>query len=518
MVMPAPFFLLKNIKKEFADTRSPLILASHSLRCNPGDIQDVVILREALDARKKGNLHRVYTLAISLKSGDIPDGFSRVDFPSVNLSGGGFEPRERPVIVGAGPAGLFCALVLVRKGYCPLILEQGKPVAERLKDVTAIAKSGRIDGQSNVLFGEGGAGTFSDGKLTARNSSAETDFFFRSLIEFGAAPCIGYQAKPHLGSDALRKIIPEMTHYLVREGAEIRYGYRVSGLRKGPGGRVVLSSGSGELASDCVILAVGHSADELYRSLLSEGVALAKKTFAVGLRVEHPREFIDDWQYGRGHNPELTGAADYKLTDVTGDGRGVYSFCVCPGGEIINASSRDGRVGVNGMSWSGRSGAFTNGAIVVTVLPEDLPGHPLSGLEFRKAIEEKCHAAGPLFAPSQSLKDFLDNRKGTGNKSSYRPGTFDADINGLLPGFVVKGLLSGFSRFDRQIRGFVQNGVLVAPETGTSSPVRILRDPETFQSVNLPGLFPIGEGAGYSGGIVSSAADGIRLALRFRCR
>ncbi|MFH0920394.1 MAG: hypothetical protein V1913_08520 [Fibrobacterota bacterium] len=488
------------------------------LRIPESDIAEVITLREALDARKKGRPCHVYTLAVRLKDGTIPKGFTPYAFPKIDMDSGLYRPNERPIIVGFGPAGLFCAKVLIQKGYRPIILEQGKTVAGRLADVQAIAESGRLDECSNVLFGEGGAGAFSDGKLTARNPSPETDYFYRTLIEAGADPRIGYQAKPHLGSDPLRRIIPAMTGHLLRDGAEVYFGTQVQRLAHGQSGRIIVSTNTGEFVSDCVILAVGHSADSLYRSLLDGGVTLVKKTFAAGVRIEHPREFIDEWQYGKGSDLALTGPADYRLAHVVEEGRGVYSFCVCPGGEIINASSGPGRVGVNGMSWSQRDGRWTNGAIVVTVLPSDLPDHPLAGVEFRKRLEEACHVAGPLFAPAQPVADFLAGRKTKGRQTTYRPGTFDADISGLMPPFIVESLRAGFNKFDRQIRGFVQNGVLVAPETGTSSPVRMLRDRETFESVSFPGLFPIGEGAGYAGGIVSSAADGIRLALRFKSK
>lgn len=510
------YFLASNIQRELADPRPVTKLAAARLGLAAEGIRDVVVLREALDARKKERIHQVLTLAVRLNDDSIPAGYQAYVFPELDLAAGDFQPAERPIIVGLGPAGIFCALVLVRKGYRPLILEQGKPVAAREEDVCAIAASGRLDEHSNVLFGEGGAGTFSDGKLTARNQNAETAFFFQSLIAFGADPAIARQAKPHLGSDALRTLIPAITRHLVEQGAEIRYNWPVTGIRRCADNHVEVLSDRGDCATDCVILAVGHSADALYKQLFESGLAMEKKPFAVGVRVEHPRVFIDTWQYGKGFDTALTGPADYKLTANMSDGRGVYSFCVCPGGEIINASSRTGQVCVNGMSWSNRRGVFTNSAIVVAVLPADLPDHPLAGLEFRACLEKTCHQDGPLMAPSQNLQDFMAGKKGSARKTTYRPGTFDADLHALLPKFVVQGLHFGLARFDRQIRGFIGNGVLVAPETGTSAPIRLLRAADTMQSINMPGVFPVGEGAGYAGGIVSSAADGIRLALRFR--
>lgn len=511
------YFIIPNINQALLDTTPLSGLAANVLGLSVGHIQDIVILREALDARKKNRIHRVYTLAVRLADDTIPAGYKNYVFPEFDLTSGAFQPVERPIIVGLGPAGIFCALVLVQKGYRPLILEQGRPVSDRLEDVRGLA-AGRFDAYSNVLFGEGGAGTFSDGKLTARNQSAETAFFFKTLINFGAAQAIGYQAKPHLGSDQLRTLIPAITRHLVQQGAEIRYNWHVNGLRHGAGNSIEVLAEKGNCVSDCVILAVGHSADALYTQLFKAGLAMAKKPFAVGVRVEHPRVFIDEWQFGKGFDTALTGPADYKLTANMGDGRSVYSFCVCPGGEIINASSQPEHVCVNGMSWSNRRGVFTNGAIVTAVLPADLPDHPLAGLEFRAQIERKCHADGPLMAPAQNLQNFMAGNQGAVRSNTYRPGTFDADINMFLPRFIAQGLNFGFKHFDQQIRGFIQNGVLVAPETGTSAPVRLLRDVETMQSINMPGVFPVGEGAGYAGGIVSSAADGIRLALRFRNR
>jgi len=509
------YFVLDSLQKSVASKQTVPELAARALNLPQSEIGDLIILRESLDARKKNNLKWVYQAAVKLVSGTAPAGSKEYALPVVDFASGEFKPKERPLIVGAGPAGLFAAFTLLKKGVRPVILEQGKPVAERIKDVETLWQKGTIDPRSNVVSGEGGAGAFSDGKLTARNRSPEADFFFRTLVEFGAPPEIAWQAKPHLGTDRLVQIIPRMTDYLKTQGADFHYSVKITGLEKKAHG-LLLKADEGEWSSDCVILAVGHSADDFYNALQAQGVSLVKKTFAVGVRIEHPREFVDTWQYGEQHDATLTGAADYKLTAEIEAGRGAYSFCVCPGGRVINASSANGRVSVNGMSMSARDSDKTNGAIVVTVLPEDLPDHPLAGLMFRKEIEEKCAAQGGLFAPCQKAVDFLKGEKSKRIESTYRPGYFSADLNLLLPEKIVSGLKKSFYVFDRQIRGFIDKGMLVAPETGTSSPVRILRDPETFESVNCNGLFPIGEGAGYAGGIVSSAVDGIRLALKFR--
>lgn len=508
------YFILDGLQKSVESSASLRKLAAQNLLRPEAEIEDLLILRESLDARKKNHLKWVYQVAVTLRSGSVPAGLKEYRAPSLEFDSGVLRSKERPIIIGAGPAGLFAAYTLLEKGYQPIILEQGKPVSERKRDVEALLNQALLNPKSNVVFGEGGAGTFSDGKLTARNRSPETDLFYKALIRFGAPGEIAYQAKPHLGTDRLSAIIPAMTRYLQDNGTSIFFDTKVENIQKTDSG-IRIFTDKETWSSDTVIPAIGHSADALYHALLRAGVTIVKKTFAVGVRIEHPRTFIDGWQYGTYHNVKLTGSSDYKLTAEIAPGRGVYSFCVCPGGYIINANSEEFGVCVNGMSLSGRNHTLTNGAIVTTILPDDLPGDPLAGLAFRKQMERTAAAKNPLFAPCQRAEDFIRGVPSQTVESSYRPGCFAADLNSLLPQRICDALKAGFARFNRQIRGFVEEGTLIAPETGTSSPVRLVRDPETFEALGFKGLFPIGEGAGYAGGIVSSAADGIRLALKF---
>lgn len=509
------YFEVNNFEIDYTVKEAPEQVWAKQAHLLPEEISEIRILREALDARKKNRIKRVYHFAVSLKSGKVPPGFRPLEEPEGIKEEGMLSSLERPIIIGMGPSGLFAALTLAEKGYEPLLLEQGRPVPERDQDVARFQTSGVMDVSSNVLFGEGGAGTYSDGKLTARNRSPYTGLFFERLIGFGAPECIAWQAKPHLGTDRLRQIVPAMTRDLAQKGVSLHFGTRVHSLRrKGTGGWEVLTN-QGALFSDCVIIAAGHSADSLFLRLHEAGVRIEKKTFAIGLRIEHPRVFIDEAQYGSDADFSLTGAADYKLVHEVAPGRGVYSFCVCPGGEIINASCDPERVAVNGMSMSRRDGGFTNGAIVTTVMPADLPDHPLAGMKFREGIERSAAVKGRLSAPCQSASGFVGFSERQKPVSTYKPSCYEDDLNRIVPRVFADRIKEGLKKFDRQIRGFIEKGVVVGPETGTSSPIRILRNPETFESVSSPGLYPIGEGAGYAGGIVSSAVDGIRLGMKF---
>ncbi len=515
--MANEYFILDGLEKDVYSKDPLSVLVARRLSITTDDIADIIILRESLDARKKNRLKWTYQIAVKLVSVALPKGFREYEALSPDFSLGTYNPSNEPLIIGSGPAGLFSAYILVQKGYKPIILEQGRPINERISDVEKLWDKGIIDPKSNVVFGEGGAGAFSDGKLTARNRSPETDLFYKTLIKFGANKEIAWQAKPHLGTDGVTKIVPNLTAYLKANGALFKFNTKVIDLQKAGGG-ISVKTDSEEFFSDSVILAIGHSADDLFHTLHARGVAIIKKTFAVGVRIEHPRRFIDSSQYGEKHDISLTGPADYKLTTEIEPGRGVYSFCVCPGGRVINASSGSGGVSINGMSMSVRDGDFTNGAIVATVLPQDIPDEPLAGLLYRKEMELRCAAQGGLFAPCQKASDFIRGGKSKHIESSYRPGYFSDDLNSLLSKKLADGLKKGLFDFDRKIKGFIDKGTLVAPETGTSSPVRIVRNPETFESISLKGLYPIGEGAGYAGGIVSSAADGIRLALMFKAK
>ena len=450
----------------------------------------------------------------------------RNDQPAFLLPGpprrlpGSRDPDRRPVVAGCGPAGLFAALALASKGTPVLLLERGKAVPERLSDVRAFWERGVLNPESHVHFGEGGAGTFSDGKLTTRVKNPHTAWVKRVLAEMGGPAELLTDAHPHIGTDRLREVVVNLRHRLIEMGCEIRFGARVDDfLIRGRKLSGIVVNGSEEIRTDRLILATGQSADDTYRKLAERGVALASKPFAMGLRVEHPQEMINRIQYGRwaGH-PDLP-PADYFLTAKTGTlDRSVYSFCMCPGGQVIGCSAAAGGVITNGMSGSRRAGAFANSAVVVNVRTEDMGGEgALAGLAFRRHWEERAFAAGggDYFAPAQRLTDFL-RRSGSPpiGGCSFRPGVRYAELGDLLPGFAVEALKRGFAEFERKMPGFITGeALLIGVETRTSSPVRILRG-DDGQGLNTAGLFPCGEGAGYAGGIVSSALDGIRAAER----
>jgi len=436
------------------------------------------------------------------------------------LRAGSFNPGPRPVVAGCGPAGLFAALTLAAKRMPVLLLERGKAVPERLSDVRAFWERGVLNPESHVHFGEGGAGTFSDGKLTTRIKNPYTAWVKRVLTEMGGPADILTDARPHIGTDRLREVVVNLRRRLTEMGCEIRFGAHVTDFlireRKLVG---IVVNGSEEIRADRLILAIGQSASDTYKKLAERGVALAPKPFAMGLRVEHPQEIINRIQYGQwtGH-PDLP-PADYTLTaKIEALNRSVYSFCMCPGGQVIGCSAETGGVITNGMSRFRRESPFANSAVVVNVRTEDLGGEgPLAGLDFRRHWEERAFVAGGgnYCAPAQRLMNFLYGRDSLPiGRGSFLPGVRNADLRDLLPHFVVEALKRGFAEFERKMPGFITGEAhLIGVETRTSSPVRILRG-EDGQGVNVAGLFPCGEGAGYAGGIVSSALDGIRAAER----
>jgi uncharacterized FAD-dependent dehydrogenase len=510
------YFIVPGVKRQLTDKRDLSVLVSEFLGISVGEIEDCIPLRESIDARKKNTIHWLVNVAVKLKDHSIPSGRQVHEVEAIEWNSGSRSIKCRPVIIGAGPAGLFAAYGLVKKGYRPIIIEQGKRVSERDADVGRLKSEGVIDPKSNFVFGEGGAGTYSDGKLTARNRSPITDEVYRTLVEFGADKAVIWQSKPHVGTDKLRVIVPALTDFIIKSGAEVLWNVSLNSISTENNGivRIVLSNKE-SIITDVCLLATGHSSDSVYHLLRCASVPMEVKTFAIGVRIEHPREFMDAYQYGDPSLSSILGAASYRLSAWAEEGRGVYSFCVCPGGEVMNASSDYNRVTVNGMSNNARNGKFTNGAIVVSILPKDLPSDPIKSLEYREQIEKLCYKE-KMLAPAQNAKDYMRGIISKSVKSSYRPGIYQAEIGKLLPHNIGSGIKVGLSVFERKIRGFIDNGVLVAPETGTSSPVRILRNGDTMESTGMSGLYPIGEGAGYAGGIISSAADGLKAALLFK--
>ncbi len=484
-------------------------------------VGELRILRRGIDARKKANIRRVYTVAFVLPgeaailkkfAGDQRvDRYDPVRLPDV----GRFRKSRRILVVGMGPAGLFAALRLAQQGGEVTLVERGDPVEERVRKVQAFWGRGEFDPRSNVQFGEGGAGTFSDGKLTTRVNSPWNRLVLQTLVECGAPDEILTEAKPHLGTDVLRRMLIGFRQRLQQAGAQIRFGASLTGIECRDG-RVVggIVNDTQNLPTDAVVLAPGHSARDTYAMLATAGVKLEPKPFAVGFRVEHPAELINSIQYGMTGHENLP-AADYALRyNDPESGRGVYSFCMCPGGEVITAPSEPDGMVVNGMSFHKRGAAWSNSALVVSVGPADFDGaDALSGVRFQQHWERQAFIAGggDFRAPAENLLGFL----GTGSgpvQSTCRPGVREADLSQLLPAGIVAALHRAIPHFDRRLKGFAsREAVLVGIESRTSAPLRIVRN-EEGESVSHPGLYPCGEGAGYAGGIMSAALDGIRIA------
>jgi len=437
---------------------------------------------------------------------------SRFDTNSANIF------KDRPIIIGFGPAGMFAALELIDYGIKPLIFERGKKIEERAVDVQRFSKERELNPESNIQFGEGGAGSYSDGKLFSRKKNSEyVNKVLDAYIKFGAPEQIRYISKPHLGTDVLCKIVRNIRNYILERGGEIFYSSKMTDMLISEGKALgVVINGEKEYRSSAIYLAVGHSARDTFEMIYRKGVAIEQIPISVGVRIEHPVETINLIRYGKKYKDfSGTDAANYSFTYTNRKtGRGVYTFCMCPGGEVINASSEHGMMVVNGMSYSSRSSAFSNSAIVVTCHSDDYKSTcPLAGINFQKNIEQKAFnlAGGKWSVPGQNLVDFLSGRRsGDLNKNSYKMGTVAADMNEILPGFVCEMLLTAFNKWKEDYPLFVSNhAILLGAETRTSSPIRIKRS-EGYESVNTENLYPIGEGSGYTGGITSSATDAIK--------
>jgi len=426
----------------------------------------------------------------------------------------------RPVVIGTGPCGLFAGLILAQMGFRPIILERGKPVRERTKDTFGLWRQGQLNPESNVQFGEGGAGTFSDGKLHSQIKDPK-HYGKKVLAEFvqaGAPPEILYVSKPHIGTFRLVGMVEKMRATIEALGGEIRFQSRVEDIDIDHGQvRGVVLAGGERIATGHVVLAVGHSARDTFQMLFDRGVYIEAKPFSIGFRIEHPQSLIDRCRFGKNAGNPLLGAADYKLVHHCANGRSVYSFCMCPGGTVVAAASEPGRVVTNGMSQYSRNERNANSGIVVGITPEDYPGHPLAGIALQRQWEERAFELGGrnYAAPAQRVGDFLAGRPSTALGSllpSYTPGVHLCDLSSALPDYAIAAIREALPAFDKQITGFAMpDAVLTGVETRTSSPIRIKRKND-YQSINTAGLYPAGEGAGYAGGILSAAVDGIKVA------
>ena len=499
------------------------------LKLKPEQLIEFTVFKRGVDARKKSDIQLIYTLDIETDhNARVLAAFSKDDqirpAPDTSYKFVAKAPEqltERPLVIGLGPCGLFAGLLLAEMGFKPIILERGKEVRERTKDTFGFWRKKPLNTESNVQFGEGGAGTFSDGKLYSQVKDPK-HYGRKVLTEFvkaGAPEEIMYVSKPHIGTFKLVTMVEKMRARIIELGGEIRFSTRVDDiLRDGEQLTGVRLNDGSELHSRYVVLAVGHSARDTFEMLHKRGVYIEAKPFSVGFRIEHRQSMIDECRYGASAGHPLLGAADYKLVHHGSNNRTVYSFCMCPGGTVVAAASEEGRVVTNGMSQYSRNERNANSAIVVGIDPErDYPGHPLAGIELQRKLEAQAYVLGGsnYDAPAQRVGDFLAGVPSTelGDvQPSYTPGVKLTDLSQVLPDYVIAAIREAIPAFDRQIKGFARaDGLLTGVETRTSSPICIKRGAD-YQSLNTKGLFPAGEGAGYAGGILSAGIDGIKVA------
>lgn len=486
------------------------------------DIEYFNIIKRSIDARNKEEIYYVYEVdvkvkdegkALNKKNNDITYAISR---KYEMKEYGNLELKNRPVIIGSGPAGLFAAYILAENGYKPIIIERGEQVEDRIKSVESFWKSGNLNKNSNVQFGEGGAGTFSDGKL---NTLVKDEFnrgrkVFETFIKCGANEEIMYDYKPHIGTNILRDVIKNMRKKIINMGGEFRFNTCLTNvIYENDIIKQIELNNSEIIDTDILVLAIGHSARDTFKMLYENKLNMEAKPFAIGLRVSHKQEMINIDQYGFKYKNILK-PASYKLTHKSTTGRGVYSFCMCPGGYVVNASSEDGMLAINGMSNYERESENANSAIVVTITPDDFGYNPLDGVRFQRNLEQKTYELGNGKIPIQLLKDFKNNKitNKFGNVNPIFKGEYKfADLNNILPNYISDSIKESFTSFGKKIKGFDNDDTILAGiESRTSSPVRIVRN-ELFES-NIKGIYPCGEGAGYAGGITSAAIDGVKIA------
>lgn len=507
-----------------APEASLLEYVAQKLKIPAGDIGRWRILRKSLDARSRNRLQFVYSLVV-----DCADERALLDKPPRSVTIGqhvesefaepssGIEPlANRPVVVGSGPAGLLAGYYLALRGYCPLILERGQPVKPRVQAIREFDKGGEFDSENNYLFGEGGAGTFSDGKLTCRMSGPDVDWVLEQLVLCGGKPSIRYEFRPHLGSNRLPLLVRNFRRKIESLGGEYRFGCRLEGLELADGVLQGVRTSSGVMKTSAMVLAIGHSARDTYRMLFDAGLPMRAKAFQLGLRIEQPQEQVNRHKYGKDVYEDLLGAADYNL--VARGQRDLFTFCMCAGGLIIPSISEPEMFCTNGMSNSRHDTPFANSGIMATIEPAEFESsHPLAGMELQGRYESIAYRLGRrnYLCPTQSAADFLADRApvGPAEKISYKRGAVAANLSEVLPPIVLQAIRAGLPVMDKKWRGdFLRNAVLVGPEMRGSSPLRIDRDRDTYQTPGIQGVYPAGEGAGYAGGIISAAVDGLRCA------
>ena len=500
--------------------------AARTLGISPRALGELRLVKQSVDARRKSELHLVLSVDAAVEDEAAALARTRSKQVSLLVQRPYVFPEVRrrsalpPVVVGMGPAGLFAALYLARAGIRCIVLERGAPVEERTRSVETFWSTGTLDPESNVQFGEGGAGTFSDGKLTTGTHDERIQTVLDTLVHHGAPADVAWSFRPHVGTDVLRQVVKSIRCELLERGCEVRFGHRLTGLRQRDGQLTGLTVTAKDteytLDADALILAPGHSARDTFALLLEAGLPLEPKPFAVGVRIEHHQQAISRAQYGEAWT--ALPPSDYRLSCHLPSGRSAFSFCVCPGGQVVAAASEPGHLVTNGMSLRARDGENINGGFLVGVNPGDFPGgDPLAGVRFQREWERAAFLAGggDYRAPAQLAGDFLQGKSSTSSgavRPSYQPGVHWGTMEGCLPGFVLETLREALPLLDRKVRGFAHpEAVLTGVETRSSSPVRLPRD-ESFQCTGLRGLYPCGEGCGYAGGIVSAAVDGVRVA------
>ncbi|SFC82908.1 NAD(P)/FAD-dependent oxidoreductase [Clostridium uliginosum] len=496
------------------------------LKISKEDIKELNIIKESIDARKRNEIKFNYCVDVvcdkekkilsNIKDKDIK---IEKDNVKVVIKKGSEKLNYRPVVIGFGPSGIFAALTLAKEGYKPIVFERGEDVDNRLKTVKKFWESGKLNLESNVQFGEGGAGTFSDGKLTTRIKDSRCAYILDEFIKAGAPPEIKYLSKSHVGTDILKDVVKNIREKIKSLGGEVYFNSKLENINyKDDKLKSIVVNGK-EIPCQALVLAIGHSSRETYELLYKYGVSMEAKPFAIGLRIEHPQELINVSQYGKYHNHPKLKAAEYRLTYQSEKlKRGVYSFCMCPGGAVVASASEEGRLVSNGMSYHARDLKNANSALVVTVSPDDFEGDsPLKGMEFQRYYEKLAFdlGGGNYKAPVQLLGDFMNDRPSTklGEVTpSYLPGYEFKELKNCLPSYVVDGLKEGINSFANKISGYGrEDAVLTGIETRTSAPLKIHRD-KNFESITISGVYPAGEGGGFAGGIISSAVDGIKVA------
>ncbi|OPY57914.1 MAG: FAD dependent oxidoreductase [Pelotomaculum sp. PtaU1.Bin035] len=511
------------VGEKITDLKKALV---KKIRIREQDLLDYKIYKQSIDARKAGMIYFVYTVDVKLANEDVAlkklrnnrdiSVAPRLEYEYVKTGREKFE--HRPVVAGTGPAGLFAGLILSRMGYGPVLLERGGDVDSRVAVVNKFWETGKLDPECNVQFGEGGAGTFSDGKLTTLIRDLRCRKVLEEMIEAGAPEEIIYSYRPHIGTDKLRTVVKNIRNRIISLGGEVRFGSKVTDLIITSGKITgIVVNDKDILETSVLVLAPGHSARDTFEMLYSRGVKIIPKAFSIGVRIEHLQEVINQAQYKEFAGHKNLGPADYKLSYHASNGRSAYTFCMCPGGVVVAAASEEGCVVINGMSEYARDAENANSALLVGVSPEDFAGdHPLAGVEFQRNWERKAFelGGGDYSAPVQLVGDFLADRPSTGMgtvKPSYKKTVKLSELKDCLPAYVIETLREAIPELDKKMRGFARpDAILTGVETRSSSPVRIIRD-ENYET-RVKGLYPAGEGAGYAGGIISAAVDGIKVA------